>query len=309
MVGRSQAAAESLGEVRSTDFLSKVGDVRKLQATFRIGALDVSALSDGAPERALGHFFVGADEQDWMRAIGVTHPKDPVPFNFGAFLVRGDDHVVLVDSGYGARMRGSDVPGGGELPERLAELGVAREDVDLIVHTHLHADHCGWDVDDTEGGLMFPNATVHVARAELDYWLRDPSADPDGASNARSRLAPADLAGRIRPADGETAVTPSLSMLPTPGHTPGHCSVMLTSEEQHLLILGDVAHHPVHLEQHDWIPRVDLDPAESQRSRRRMAELAVARDALVTGGHFPILTLGRIRRDPAGFRWERVDGA
>ena len=93
-------------------------------------------------------------------------------------------------------------------------------------------------------------------------------------------------------------------MIPTPGHTPGHCSMLLTSQGEHLVILGDAAHHPVHLEHHDWIPEVDLDPAESTRSRGKIAALAVEKDALVTGGHFPILTLGHVRRVESGYRWE-----
>ena len=74
--------------------------------------------------------------------------------------------------------------------------------------------------------------------------------------------------------------------------------------EAHLLILGDAAHHPVHLEHLDWIPAVDLDPAESSRLREKMCALAVERDAVVTGGHFPILTRGHVRRVEGGYRWE-----
>ena len=106
--------------------------------------------------------------------------------------------------------------------------------------------------------------------------------------------------------DGEHAVSDALTMVPTPGHTPGHCSVMLASQGEHLLILGDAAHHPVHLEHHDWIPGVDIDKAESRRSRAKLAALAADRDAVVTGGHFPILTLGKVRRVETGYRWEAL---
>ncbi len=101
-------------------------------------------------------------------------------------------------------------------------------------------------------------------------------------------------------------ITDEVRLVPTPGHTPGHCAVMLASQGEHLLILGDAAHHPAHLEHHDWIPGVDLDPAESQRSRAKVAALAVEKDATVTGGHFPILTLGKLRRVEAGYRWEAL---
>ncbi len=83
-------------------------------------------------------------------------------------------------------------------------------------------------------------------------------------------------------------------------------SMLLTSQGEHLVITGDAADHPVHLERHDWIPGFDLDHEQSARSRAKLAALAVEKDALVTGGHFPILSLGRLRRVEAGYRWERA---
>ena len=104
--------------------------------------------------------------------------------------------------------------------------------------------------------------------------------------------------------EGEFAIGEALTMIPAPGDTPGHCTVLAASQGRHLLLLGDAAHHPIHLERHDWIPQVDLDPAESARSRGKVARLAVGKDAIVTGGHFPILSLGRIRETDGGYRWE-----
>ena len=279
----------------------------RLSETFRIGGLEVAALSDGAPERALGGFFHGVDAKEWTQALGITDPQQPMPFNFGSFLIRGDGRTTLVDTGYGTRAREMDMPGAGGLLDRIRELGVGLDEVDTIAITHLHGDHCGWNVNDDEGGaLTFPNATVHVHRRELDYWTGTESAENPMAEQVRSRIVPVQAAGRVRTVDGEQAVTDSLTMVPTPGHTPGHCSVLLASQGEHLLILGDAAHHPVHLERHDWLPGVDLDPAESRRSRAKVAALAVERDAVVTGGHFPILTLGKVRRVEGGYRFEQL---
>lgn len=277
----------------------------RLLEEFTIGSVQVAALSDGAPDRELGGFFHGVDADAWTAAIGIPGASTPVPFNFGSFLVRDGSRTVLIDSGFGAPARTMGIPGGGELLDRIVDLGVTREEVDSVVHTHLHPDHCGWNVQDDDA-LTFPNATIYVAEAELEFWLNSSEAPTDRADVARRQTLPYQVQDRIRTFTGETEVTPGLTSIPTPGHTPGHTSYMLASGGEHLLIAGDAAHHPVHFEHHDWIPGVDLDPAESTRSRGRLSAVAADRDAIVTGGHFPILTLGRVRRTADGYAWEYV---
>ncbi|MCK9486170.1 MAG: MBL fold metallo-hydrolase [Dehalococcoidia bacterium] len=280
----------------------------RLSAQFTLGSLRVAALSDGAPDRALGGFFHGVEAAQWTQALGITDPEAPLPFNFGTFLVRDGQRTILIDSGFGGLARTMGIPGGGELLARIEELGVRREEIDAVVHTHLHPDHCGTNVTD-EGELTFPNAQIVLAQAELDYWMSGQGAEAesqDRAAAAHRNILPYQAADRVRTFDGEHEVSPGLTAVPTPGHTPGHTSFMLASGGQHLLITGDAAHHPVHFEHHDWIPAVDFDPAESTRSRGRLSALAVERDALVTGGHFPILTLGRVRPTATGYAWEYV---
>ena len=279
----------------------------RLSETFTIGGLEIAALSDGAPDIAVGGFFRGVDPKDWTQAVGITDPEEPVPFNFGSFLIRGDGHHTLVDTGFGPPARAMGVPGGGELLQRLDELGVSPADVDVVIHTHLHSDHIGWNIDDDrDDALTFPNATFYVGRAELDYWTGPASDGNSMAEGARHRINPVVAAGLVEPVDGEHAVSEAVTMIPTPGHTPGHCSVLVASQGVHLVLLGDAAHHPIHIERHDWVPEVDLDPAETTRSRAKIARLAVERDAVVTGGHFPILSLGRIREVEGGYRWEAL---
>ncbi len=277
----------------------------RLSQEFSIGTVRVAALSDGAPDRELGGFFHGIEASEWTAALGITDPTTPVPFNFGSFLIRDGSRTILVDSGFGTPARTMGIPGGGELLDRIADLGVAREEIDGVVHTHLHPDHCGWDVQDDDE-LTFPNATIYVAATELDFWLNSADAPEDRATVAKRQMLPYQAQSRIHTFDGEFEITPGLTTIPTPGHTPGHTSLMLASGGEHLVITGDAAHHPVHFEHHDWIPGVDLDPAESTKSRGRLSAVAADRDAIVTGGHFPILTLGKVQRTADGYAWEYV---
>lgn len=277
----------------------------RLSSQFTVGRVRVAAISDGAPDRSLGGFFHGIEASEWTAVLGVTDAETPVPFNFGSFLIRDGSRTILVDSGFGTPARTMGIPGGGELLDRIADLGVAREEIDAVFHTHLHPDHCGWNVGEDDE-LTFPNAEILVSQTELDFWLTDASAPADRAAVAKKQTLPYRAIDRIRTFDGEQEVAPGITAIPTPGHTPGHASLMLASGGEHLLITGDAAHHPVHFEHHDWIPGIDLDPAESTRSRGKLSALAVERGALVTGGHFPILTLGRVRRTADGYAWEYV---
>ena len=277
----------------------------RLFEKFTVGNLEVVALSDGAPERALGGFFGGVDPSLWTAALGIAGPDEGVPFNFGTFLIRSGGRNVLIDSGFGAPAKAMGMLGGGELPERLAEAGLTLEEITDIVHTHLHGDHIGWNVS-PEGTLTFPNATIHVASRELDYWQNHAPKDDDRTATAAKHTVPVQAAGRLKTFAGDVEVVPGISAVATPGHTPGHTSYIVSGGGESLLVVGDAAHHPVHFEHHDWIPGVDLDPAESTRSRGKLSALAADRDAIVTGGHFAIPTLGHVRRVEGGYRWESL---
>jgi glyoxylase-like metal-dependent hydrolase (beta-lactamase superfamily II) len=282
----------------------------RLFEKFTVGSQEIIALSDGAPERALGGFFAGVDPALWTAALGIAGPDEGVPFNFGTFLIRSGGRTILIDSGYGTPAKAMNILGGGELPDRIAEAGVKLEEVTDVLHTHLHGDHIGWNVTpDPAGGpdrLTFPNATFHIAARELDYWLNGAPKGEERTEVAARNVLPIQAVDHIRTFDGEVEVLPGISAVSTPGHTPGHTSFMVSSAGQEVLIVGDAAHHPVHFEHHDWIPGVDLDPAESTRSRGKLSALAADRGSMVTGGHFPILTLGYVRRVEGGFRWEGI---
>src|SRR5690606_37400546 len=150
--------------------------------------------------------------------------------------------------------------------KRIEELGVRLDEIDIVVHTHLHPDHCGWN-DSENVEPIFPKAILFVSRVELDHWEHADYHLDERAQVARRATAPLKASGRVATFDGELEVTTGITTVPTPGHTPGHTSLLLASQGEHLLITGDAAHHPVHLEHHDWIPGVDLDPRESETSR------------------------------------------
>jgi glyoxylase-like metal-dependent hydrolase (beta-lactamase superfamily II) len=281
----------------------------QLSAQFTIGSVRVAVLSDGVPMRDLGNFFLGIDREVWGKELGLADPNELLPFNFGAFLVQDGQRNILIDSGMGPGVFDEGTPGKDGLLDRLAELDVRGADVDLLFHTHLHRDHVGWSVTGEPGQEVehFPNATVVVSQREIDYWFHPAVIGTERGQTAFRGLSRAMDAGRVVTFDGEYEVTPGLTTIPTPGHTPGHNSVMITSQDEHLLILGDLTHHKSMLEHHDWVAGVDVDPSETTRSRKKICEVALEHDALVTAPHFDIPTLGRIRRVDEGYRFEEID--
>lgn len=278
-----------------------------LAARFRLGRLDVAALSDGIGEQRPDDWFPGVSAAEWMAAIGATDANRTLPVNFGSFLVRSPGQTTLIDTGNGPRTRGAHTGAAGLL-DRMAELGVQPEDVDSVLLTHFHGDHVGWNTTEADGGpLTFPRARFWLHAADVRHLERPEGELSAGDRFSRGKLWPLRDAGRLETFEGEHSPVAGLTFLPAPGHTPGHCAVLVESASERLIIVGDAAPQPVHLEHPEWTPVFDLDGPQAVASRRALAARAVRDGALVTGGHFPILTLGQLEPAGAGeHRWVAV---
>jgi glyoxylase-like metal-dependent hydrolase (beta-lactamase superfamily II) len=284
-----------------------------VRGSFRVGRLTVTAVSDGVSQAPRGpQWFTGVPPEEWMPVVGVDDVDAEFTVNFGGFVITGDGSVTLVDCGIGqmatpqAAGQQPAMAGGGGLLQQLAEVGIAVQDVDRVVQTHLHGDHCGWLIGGDGGPdvVTFPNAEVFISRPEVEYWQ-----SPDAEKNilpevSRARIDAVGAAGQLVQFDGERELSPEIRILPAPGHTPGHVVVMVESEGESALLLGDVVHHCVHFERHSWLQSLDVDPPTSVATREAIVALAADRGSIVTATHMPILTLGRMRRTDTGIRYE-----
>jgi glyoxylase-like metal-dependent hydrolase (beta-lactamase superfamily II) len=217
--------------------------------------------------------------------------------NYGCFIVHSLGTTILVDTGLGER---ADMPGLMQppaLPDAMADAGFAPGDVDLVLFTHLHFDHSGWNTRDAGGdfALTFPNARYVCQQAEYDYWT-GPGDKPSNGPDFERVLAPLIAADRLELVGGEYAATREVVAVPTPGHTPGHVSFVVGSGTERAYILGDVVNKPVQLTEPDWYPIFDLDPAQATASRRQLLDRAEAEGALLAGGHFPLPSMGHAVR-------------
>ena len=263
----------------------------------RLGDLTISPLSDG--EFRTGPEYFGpsatfADHQDLLGADGRLH------LPIGCFLFRGGPlgaQTLLVDAGLG-RLATEDVDGGA-LMDQLSGAGVSPRDVDVLVCTHLHIDHCGWLITE-DGRPGFPNATLWVGRGD---WERFVEAGQDlMLDHTRVGLRALAEAGRVQLVDHDTTVAPGVSALLAPGHTPGHLVVVASRGEERALLLGYAISCPVQLEETDWAAISDVDPQLARRTRERLWRELETSGAPAVGAHFPQLRFGRVM-EAQGRRW------
>ena len=202
-----------------------------------------------------------------------------------------------MDTGLGPRPANApDVPWGLLMQDFKAN-GVRPEDVDMVVMTHLHRDHVGWNLR-AEGQKFVP--TFPKAR----YWMsakdwascHEPSVQPDRFPNAPTCVWPLEELGLVELMHGEHTISRDLTAVPTPGHTPGHVSILITSQGERALVLGDAAHNPAQIAEPDWVSRADMDPDLTRQTRRALVERLEREQITVAAGHFEAPGFGRIVR-------------
>ncbi len=268
--------------------------------TTRMGAIEVAVVSDGQIALDPTRMFGPSQPEEWRQAVNLNQ-DGKIPFSVNCLLVRVGERRILVDTGVG-RGEPSLVErygnGCGRLVDNLGALGVASADVDTVIVSHAHADHIGGATmlrDDT-WAPAFPNARYWISKEEWDYW-----SVPEVMRSApylEHKLPPLAAHGRLELAEAEVEVAPGVRLLATPGHTPGHVCVALTSGAEMAIYTGDLLHHPAQFDHPEWSPAFDVLPELSAESRRRVLDQARRDRALLLTAHLP--TPGAARLPAAG---------
>jgi glyoxylase-like metal-dependent hydrolase (beta-lactamase superfamily II) len=182
----------------------------------------------------------------------------------------------------------------GPFLDDLAGAGYAPGAIDLVLCTHLHVDHVGWNTTLKDGKWVptFARARYLFAGTEWDYWSRHENAD--FRAPVEDSVRPVVASGLADMIDAGHRLTEEVWVEPTPGHTPGHLSVRISSLGREAVITGDVMHHPIQCARPQWGSNFDYDPGACRMTRLAFLERWADKDVLVFGSHFPTPSCGRI---------------
>lgn len=288
------------------------------RAEIAVGSTRITYLPDGHGRLDPGVLFPASQPDGWATHAAYLDEDGWFPVSIGSFLIRTADRVVLVDLGLGeVEFAVPDVSSfrGGRLLDSLAGEGVAPEDVDTVFFTHLHHDHVGWTSDIApsphaetprhDATLTFAHARHLVHESEWRHWAGTSELigpDPTAVQ--------APLVERIGFVVDGDEIAPGVRVLATPGHTPGHCSLVVTDRDgrsdRRVVVLGDVLHCQVQVVESTWSFLFDADPAQAFRTREQLLKELEDPGTVLAGGHFAGNVFGRVLPPASRRAWASI---
>ena len=252
-----------------------------------LGGFEVTVLNDGFFDLPVDNLLKQPKEKT-DAALARYFQKEPVETSVNAFLINTGSKLVLVDTGTG----GKSGPTAGVLLANLAAAGYKPEQIDEICITHNHGDHLG-GLTTKDGAAVFPNATVHIGKADAD------------ADSAKASLAPYAAAKRLAPIEADGEIVPGVRAWATHGHTPGHTSYVVESQGQKLIVLGDLIHvGAVQFDDPGVTINFDSDSTSAAAQRDKVFKAAAADGSIIAAAHLQFPGMGRLRAD--GKSWVYV---
>ena len=278
----------------------------------RLGDVELHVVSDGRSWLDAGAHFGIVPRILWEPIIALDD-RHRVPMGLNCLLIRSAGQTIMVDTGLGGKLSDKERDKFGfetsqGLVDHLRELRVAPEEVDIVINTHLHADHCGGNTLFDPGGEpipTFPRAEYWIQRLE---WAdaRYPNERTSKTYLPENFLLLEEL-GQLRLLSGDTPVTKDVRCLVTPGHTRAHQSVVIRSQGQTAIYLGDLAPWKENIEKLAWTPAADVAPLDNIETKRAVRQWALEEDVLLLFEHDPRLAAGYLRRRGDTFQVEPID--
>ena len=281
-----------------------------LVQTFHVGRLKVHAIQTGGQKLDGGAMFGVVPKPLWERRIRADE-RNRIQLGMRCLLIEHERGLVMIDNGAGNKESAKfheiyGVENAGQesrtlLEDGLREIGVRAEDVSLMIDTHLHFDHAGGNTWVDGGGVVrptFPNARYVVQRGEYDWATH--TNERTAASYFAHNFEPVVAAGQFDFVSGEVEVWPGITLIPTPGHTPHHQSVLIESDGARAFYPADLMPTSAHIPL-PWIMGYDVEPLRTLETKRVILKRAVAEEWLVVFEHDASVLSGRIMVDGKGY--------
>ncbi len=275
----------------------------------RIGDVEIHVVSDGLMNQDAGGVFGLVPRVLW-EPVEEPDEFNRVPAALNCLLVVSQKKRILIDNGLGDKLTAKQEAnfgreGGSQLLANLARLGYQPEDIDIVIDTHLHADHCGGNTRRIGDQIVptFPRAEYWIQRLEMSeaWYPNERTAGTYFAENFK----PLEEA-RVCLLSGDTRVTDQVRCVITRGHTRAHSSVLIESRGEKAMFLADAVARAVYMEKMAWIPAYDVEPLESLETKRRLRDWALEENALLIFQHDPRIAFGRLKKDRDRCRIEQV---
>ncbi|HET8935121.1 MAG TPA: MBL fold metallo-hydrolase [Polyangiales bacterium] len=257
-------------------------------------------IAEARPD-ALGHM-------PWLKPHFATN-EGHLLTSIHALVIEAPGLLLIVDTCLGndkpRRMLGNRALST-EFLALLSAAGCEPERVQAVICTHLHVDHVGWNtrLDPANGRWVptFPNARYLMGRVEFDHWSQETGGEP--AAIMHDSIKPIVDAGLVELVEQDHQLSNEIRLIPTPGHTPGHVSVMIESRGARALITGDVIHHPCQIGEPTWATSFDSDRSAATAMRQQLLSQFADSGVLVIGTHFAHPTAGHITRHGEHYRFD-----
>ncbi len=272
-----------------------IGDVRITQIVeLTTASLGPHLIPQATPQRMA--------ELAWLRPFLDSNLR--LVLSMHALVIESSGQRILVDTCIG-NDKERTYPKWNRMQSRFLDdfeaAGFALESIDTVLCTHMHVDHVGWNTRLVNGRWRptFARAQYLFGQAEWDHWRTEPQ---EYGPVIEDSVQPIFDAGLARLVESDAVVNPEVRLLPTPGHTPGHVSVLISSRGEQAVITGDMIHHPCQVAHPEWSSTADVDQLQSAATRREFLSRFADNPMLVIGTHFAGPAAGRIVRDGNSLR-------